>query len=143
MIPSQTKEPNMGDPTAADLALARRNIRALQKEITKEADKKIADLDKHLITIDTALLTMFKNIGADSIKTQNGLIMRGTVTKYWTSNWNALYNLIAEHRAFHLLEKRISQSSIAEFLKDNPEFLPDGLNISKEYKITVRKPEEN
>jgi hypothetical protein len=39
-----------------------------------------------------------------------------------------------------LLEKRIAQINMANFLEENPNVVPPGLNSSTEYDITVTKP---
>ena len=48
-------------------------------------------------------------------------------------------NFIIEHKAVDLLEKRIHQSNMKQFLEENPEVLPPGLNVDAEYTITVRR----
>jgi len=38
-----------------------------------------------------------------------------------------------------LLEKRIHQTNMKEFLENNPDVEPMGLNIDREYEITIRR----
>ena len=38
-----------------------------------------------------------------------------------------------------LLEKRIHQTNIKEFIDANPDVHPPGLNIDSEYEITIRR----
>jgi len=38
-----------------------------------------------------------------------------------------------------LLEKRIHQTNMREFLEENPEVHPPGLNVDQEYEITIRR----
>ena len=47
---------------------------------------------------------------------------------------------ILEHEVVDLLEKRIAQTNMANFLEENPGVLPPGLNAMTEYDISVRKP---
>jgi hypothetical protein len=44
-----------------------------------------------------------------------------------------------EHEAMQLLEKRIHQMNMKEFLDNNPDSEPMGLNIDREYEITIRR----
>jgi hypothetical protein len=44
-----------------------------------------------------------------------------------------------EWEAPDLLEKRIHQSNMKQFLEDNPGTLPAGLNMDSQYTITVRR----
>jgi hypothetical protein len=40
----------------------------------------------------------------------------------------------------HLLEQRIHNGNMRNYLEDNPDVLPVGLNADTKYAITVRKP---
>jgi hypothetical protein len=51
-----------------------------------------------------------------------------------------MYAFIAEHSAPHLLEKRIHNGNMKEFLADNPDVTPEGLQAKNRYAISVRKP---
>jgi hypothetical protein len=44
-----------------------------------------------------------------------------------------------ENNAPELLEKRIQQTHMKEFLEENPDVLPAGLNVDSQYTITVRR----
>jgi hypothetical protein len=44
-----------------------------------------------------------------------------------------------EHGAMGLLDKRIQQTSMREFLEENPEVHPPGLHVDSEYEITIRR----
>jgi hypothetical protein len=48
-------------------------------------------------------------------------------------------HFIAEHDAFELLEKRIHQTNMKQFLEENPDLHPAGLNVDSEYSVTVRR----
>jgi hypothetical protein len=51
-----------------------------------------------------------------------------------------MYAFIEEHSAPHLLEKRIHNGNMKEFLADNPDVTPEGLQAKNRYAISVRKP---
>jgi hypothetical protein len=44
-----------------------------------------------------------------------------------------------EHNVPEFLDKRLNTTNIKQFLEENPNKVPDGLNIDKEYVISVRK----
>jgi hypothetical protein len=46
---------------------------------------------------------------------------------------------IVENGAPELLEKRLHQGNMKQFLEEHPELLPPGLNVDSEYTVTVRK----
>jgi hypothetical protein len=51
-----------------------------------------------------------------------------------------MYQFIKEQDAPFLLEQRIHNGNMRQFLEDNPDTLPMGLNADTKYAITVRKP---
>jgi hypothetical protein len=50
-----------------------------------------------------------------------------------------MYNFLKENDALELMEKRISQGNMKDFIANNPDLLPPGLQASQEYSITIRK----
>ena len=77
---------------------------------------------------------------ADGLKTPSGTVSRRVISSYWTSDWEQMYAFIQEHNAPHLLEKRIHNGNMKEFLADNPDVTPAGLQAKNRYGISVRKP---
>ena len=82
---------------------------------------------------------MCKQTGADSIKTQFGTAMRSVKNKYWTNDWEKFYEFLFENAAPELLERRIHQTNMRQFLEENPELHPAGLNVDSTYAIIVRR----
>jgi hypothetical protein len=50
-----------------------------------------------------------------------------------------MYSFIREHDALELMEQRLHQTNMKQFLTEHPELLPDGLNVDSRYAITVRR----
>ena len=90
-------------------------------------------------TIEQEMLDVCKSVGADSIKTNAGTVIRSIKSRYWTSDWESMYKFIEQNFAFGLLEKRIHQSNMKQFLEENPDLLPAGLNVEREYTVVVRR----
>ena len=59
--------------------------------------------------------------------------------RYTTTDWSALNKVIMEHAVPELLEKRIHQGNMRQFLEDNPEIVPAGLRCDSQYTVTVRR----
>lgn len=114
-------------------------IRDEKKRIEAEAEQQVKALDEQLKVVADALLDICKETGAESIKTDKGTVMRGIKSRYWTNDWASFYQVVKERDAFELLEKRIHQTNIKTFLEENPDVHPEGLNIDREYTITVRR----
>jgi hypothetical protein len=98
-----------------------------------------AELTEDLDLIKRELLDICKEEGVNSLKTKDGTLIRSVNTRYWTNNWDEFYKFMMSHDAPDLLEKRIHQSNLKQFLEENPELLPAGLNVDSEYTLMVRR----
>ena len=134
---SQISEVPLEQLTAAYIRM--RDEREMLKRKFEEKDAAIVE-DMRLI--EAEMLDVCKAIGADSIKTNAGTIIRSVKSRYWTNDWDSMYRLIHERNAFGLLEKRIHQSNMKQFLEENPENTPAGLNIEREFTVVVRRSKE-
>lgn len=114
-------------------------IRDAKAEKKEELEKEMAAFDEQLDAIQEQLLELCRKTGVDSLKTAHGTAMRKVTTRYWTQDWESFHKFIKEHDALHLLEKRISQGNMKEFLEQNPEDHPPGMSVHSEYQITVRR----
>ena len=126
--------PDLDQLTAIYLKI--RDTRAENKREFENVDK---DLEEQQKMLAEQMLDSCKELGADSIKTPHGTIIRSVKSKYWTGDWDSMYTFIKEHDAFGLLEKRLHQTNMKDFLNDNPDTLPMGLNVESEYTIVVRR----
>jgi hypothetical protein len=102
-----------------------------------EAEEKA--LKEQMTTIKSALLAYCKEQNVESVRTGEGLFYRGVSTRYWTNDWEAMGKFVIEHNVPELLEKRLHQGNMKQFLETNPDALPPGLNVDSEYTITVRR----
>lgn len=114
-------------------------IRDARDEIKREADEKVQALQAELDVIGKTLLEQFKQNGIDSAKTPFGTAYRTIKSRYWTNDWEAMHDFIVENDALDLLEKRIHQSNMKQFLEENPDLHPKGLNVDSEYSVVVRR----
>lgn len=114
-------------------------IRDARDELRSQTEKKEAELNEQLYTIEQEILSVCKQTGADSIKTKHGTAMRTVKSKYWTNDWEKFYDFVFEENAPELLEKRIHQSNMRQFLEENPDSHPAGLNVERTFAITVRR----
>ena len=114
-------------------------IRNSKEELTRDYDAKVADLDEQMRVLKQKLLDISKETGVTSFKTENGTAYRTVKNRYWTNDWESFYTFMRDHGAMELLEKRIHQTNMREFLEDNPEAHPPGLNVDQEYEITIRR----
>lgn len=132
----------MSEITLDKLAEVYVKIRDKRSELKKAFEAQDEELSTQLQELSTEMLERCKEIGADSIRTPHGTIIRSIKSKYWTNDWDSMYQFIREHDAFGLLEKRLHQTNMKEYLNENPDVLPSGLNVEHEYNIVVRRAKE-
>lgn len=129
----------MSEVTAEKLVSAYIKIRDKRAELKKQFDLADAELLEKQNTFQSALLEILKGAGGDSIKTKFGTATRTVKTRYWTTDWQGMYDFIKTEDAPYLLEQRIHQGNIKKFLEENPDKQPVGLSLDSAYAITVRR----
>ena len=115
-------------------------IRDARTTLKAEFTTQDSVLQEQMDLLETNMLDACKELNASSIKTPHGTIIRSVKSRYWTNDWDSMYTFIKEQGAFGLLEKRLHQTNMKEFLVENPDLLPMGLNVESEYTVVVRRP---
>ena len=114
-------------------------IRDKRAELTAQFEAEDAKLEAQLAQVKRALLDYCKSQNVDSVRTSAGVFYRSLKTRYWTNDWESMNKFILEHGIPEFYEKRLNQTSVKQFLEENPDVLPPGLNVDSEYVVTVRK----
>jgi hypothetical protein len=120
----------------AEIYIKIRDKRAEIKELYEQQDE---ELKAQQDLLAEKMLEVCHDNNADSIKTPAGTIIRKVDTRYWTTDWDSMYQFIQEHDAYPLLEKRIHQTNLKQFLEENPNLLPAGLQADSKYTVVVRR----
>lgn len=126
----------MSDHNASELA----DIYIKMRERIRELEDKVKTIKEQQAMVADKMLELCNEQDANSLTTTNGTISRRLNSSYWTSDWDSFYNFVKDNDAYHLLEKRIHNGNMKEFLADNPDAVPMGLQARKQYIISVRKP---
>lgn len=114
-------------------------IRDKKEETQRQFEAELKKLEEQMDIVEAEMLKLCKDLESDSIKTQAGTVMRRVATRYWTNDWDSMYNFIKENDALELFEKRVSQGNMKQFLEENPDKFPPGMLVDSKYKITVRR----
>lgn len=114
-------------------------IRDKRAELKEQFESQDNELKEQQDLLAEQMLALCHELGADSIKTPAGTIIRKVETRYWTTDWDSMYQFIEEHDAFPLLEKRLHQTNMRQFLEENPDLLPAGLQADSKYTVVVRR----
>jgi hypothetical protein len=118
-------------------------IRDKRHELLEKFEEQDKALREQQEMVAAKMLEFCQELNADSIKTPAGTIIRKVNTRYWTTDWDSMYEFIQEHDAFPLLERRLHQSNMKQFLEENPDLLPAGLQADRAYTVVVRRSKNN
>lgn len=130
----------MSELKADALVLAYRKIRDVINEKEDAHKAEITELKRQQDVISDALLALCNEQNVDSLRTPAGTVTRTVTTRYWTNDWESMHDFVKRHDALDLLEHRIHNGNMKQFLEENPDDLPVGLNADTKYVIRVRKP---
>ncbi len=122
--------------TADKLATAYISMR----EAIKQKEDEVKDIKEQQEQVVAKLLELCEEQNIDSLRTPAGTITRRVHTHYWTSDWDRMYEFMKAEDALHLLEKRVHNSNMKDFLEANPDVAPPGLQVNRKHLISVRKP---
>jgi hypothetical protein len=121
---------------ATELLAARDNLESVEAAY----EEKIASLKAIKDAISADILSEMNAQGLDSARTPIGTLSKRVTERFGTTDWDAMYDFIQKHNAPQVLEKRIHVSNMRQFLDENPEVEPEGLNVTRNYTVTLRKP---
>jgi len=102
-------------------------------------DRQLAELEEQRTEIRLAIKDQMRALGLTSVQTSSGTVSLMKKTRYNTQDWDSFKSFLLEHQAVDLLEKRIAQTNMAQFLEENPGVVPPGLNSVTEFDIRVTK----
>ena len=114
------------------------NLRTARAEVSAKYKEQEGDLRKKQDEVKLALLDYCKEHEVDSVRTASGLFYRTVKQRYWTSDWESMHKFIFEHNVPEFFEKRLNQTHVRQFIEENPDEVPAGLNVDSEYTISVR-----
>ena len=116
-------------------------LRNERDRMRNEWEAQDAKIKEEMTTLEQALLSICNEANATSIKTDKGTVIRKLNERFFCSDWDNFRDYVLEHQALELLERRIHQGNFKEFIAEREaEGLPPGVNVMREYGVTVRKP---
>ncbi len=116
------------------------NLRTKREILLRNYEEQDKALKADMAQLEAAMLDVCNQINADSIKTSHGTVMRKLNERFFCQDWDNFYQFVLANEAPHLLERRIHQTNFKEFMKDHEgSGLPPGVNVMREYGVTVRK----
>ena len=109
------------------------------REAIEDLENQVKDIKAKRAQIQNALNEACQKLNVTSLKTSVGTLTRTLKTRYWTTDWSEMYKFLKQNDALELMEKRISQSNMKDFVANNPDLFPPGLQATSEYSVSIRK----
>lgn len=117
------------------------SLRGQREVLLADYEAKDAELKEAMKNIEANMLNVCNETNADSIKTQNGTVIRKLNERFYCNDWDNFKDFVLENKAVELLERRIHQGNFKEFISERQDDgLPPGVNVMREFGIVVRKP---
>jgi hypothetical protein len=117
--------------------LAKIYVKIREKRLALEKD--VAALQEQQDIVAKEILEICKEQGASTIRTEHGTISRRTSKRFWTSDWDAFFKFVKEQDALSLMQQRIHVANMEQFLEENPDLHPPGLNADATQTIVIIK----
>lgn len=129
----------MSNLNAEQLVSVYIKMRDKRQQLQREFDEADGKIKEQQDAVTQALLEICKEQGAEGLRTPAGSVFRTVKTRYWSNDWSSMKEFIKEHDAFELLEQRVHQTNMKNFLEEHPDLMPPGMNVDSRYSITVRR----
>jgi hypothetical protein len=131
----------MSDINANSLVETYLAIRRERERMAKKYEQEDAVFKEQMDRLEEAMLETCNAIGAETLRTQSGTIMKTLKENYICGDWDNFKKYVIENNALELLQQRLSQTNFKEFLSTRgEEGMPPGISTMREFKISVRKP---
>ena len=131
-------------PDVETLVRAYLAIRTERDKLSREYEAKDRELQNDMEQIQGVLLDKCNEIGADSIRTESGTIVKTMRENFVCGDWDNFRKFVLENNAIELLQQRIHQSNFKEFMGNHEDDgMPPGISTMREFAISVRKPRKS
>jgi len=115
-----------------------RNERDRMEAEYKEQDQA---LKSEMAVLEQAMLSGCNEMKVESLRTNSGTIIKRLAERFTCSDRDNFNKFVLEHGAVELFESRLHQGNFKEFMSErHHEGLPPGVNVMREFTVTVKKP---
>lgn len=130
---------NMEDLVKSYIAL-----RTEREALKMKYENQDSELEGEMKLLEQAMISACNDINATSIKTQHGTVIKSLKERFTISDRDNFNEFVRENMAVELFEGRIHQGNFKQFMAEHEgEGLPPGVNVMREFGVTVRKPSAN
>lgn len=119
-------------------------IRGERDRLKHEYESKDLELKAEMAQIEEVLLSQCNQINADSIKTNQGTIIKTLRENFICNDWENLKAFIVENNLIDLMQQRLHNGNLKEYMiTHGNDGLPPGVTSIREYNIVVKKPSKS
>lgn len=114
-----------------------RDARTVARHAWEEKD---AAMEADQQQLKALMLDLLNQTGAKSIATEVGTVYRTEKIKPSAADWGAIWDWAVANNGFEIVEKRLKATFIKQYMDENNGALPPGINVHREYEVSVRRP---
>ena len=115
-------------------------IKAKRARLKSDYDAADGGLKKKLETIETGFLKIMNDTGTDQLKVKGvGMVFRTERVLPNAKDWNAVFTYVQESGNFDLLQKRLAQGGVKDFMDTHDGDPPPGVTTTIERGVGVRR----
>lgn len=116
-------------------------IRNERDRIESEYKERDLALKSEMVLLEQAMLAGCNEMKVESLRTNSGTVIKSLKERYTCSDRDNFNKYILETGAVELFASHLHQSNFKEFMSErHHEGLPPGVNVMREFGITVKKP---
>jgi hypothetical protein len=124
-----------------ELVKAYLTIRNEREKIESEYKERDMQLKADMAILEREMLSGCNEMKVESLRTDSGTVVKSLKERFTCADRDNFNKFILETGAVELFESRLHQGNFKEFMSErHHEGLPPGVNVMREFTITVRKP---
>lgn len=103
-------------------------------------EKEDAELEVQQNRLRAFLLDFLNKNDIKSVNTDHGTFYRTEKIKPSAADWGAIWEWMKANDAPDLMERRLKAAFIKEYMEAHGGTMPPGVNVYREYEISIRRP---
>jgi len=124
-----------------ELVKAYLTIRNEREKIEADYKERDMQLKADMAVLEQEMLSGCNDMKVESLRTDSGTVIKSLKERYTCADRDNFNKFVLETGAVELFEARLHQGNFKEFMSErHHEGLPPGVNVMREFTITVRKP---
>ena len=124
-----------------ELVKAYLTIRNERERIESEYKDRDMQLKADMAVLEQEMLAGCNEMKVESLRTDSGTVIKSLKERFTCADRDNFNKFVLENGAVDLFESRLHQGNFKEFMSErHHEGLPPGVNVMREFTITVRKP---